>query len=693
MTDIIGTDGNDTLEADFVLDTVDAGAGDDLVIVTVGSQNDSTQGAFDGGDGFDTIDFSGFSFGVDSGVTPDGENILVIDGFHFGFGMLMATFSNFERIIGSNGRDSLIANGSLSVFDGGGSRLDSLSYSFATEGILVNLETGLGFGGAADGHQIINIEIIFATRFDDILLGFESEENNLFGGGGDDSLVGGSDRDTLTGGDGNDTIQGGDDDDKILGGDGRNLLVGGDGNDTFEISGNISDNTIQGGEGRDRITNGNRFTGEIDLLNGNISGVEDVEIDSIGGRVIGDHDANRIISKSKSSSAFIVANGGDDTISTGSADDFIAGGDGNDLIAGLDGNDQIFAGPGDTGADTIFGGNGDDTLGGGAGDDFIIGGGISGTGDFFDDVFDSLERTLGGGSNVIFGGAGDDTLLGGFFRDTVVPDGQFQLGEAGQFGGFDNNFNTIWGGTGNDVIFGALRDDTLGGGQGDDRIGGGGGNDIIYGGRGDENDTGNNDTLSGGLGNDTIFASGGNDILFGGHNTDELYGQDGNDTIDGGPGDDIILGGDGDDDLFGGDAGDGLDELFRAGGFDSIAGGLGNDFIRGGEGSDTLIGDEGDDTLIGGTGGDSLIGAEGTDTFIFEEGHGADRVGGFTVAEDILDLSGTATDFTDLESLLVAAEFREQGRISGVMLDTGDGDSIFLEGLTVDDLSNINIVF
>jgi len=684
MTDIVGTDGNDTLEADFVLDTVDAGAGDDLVIVTVGSQNDSTQGAFDGGDGFDTLDLSGISFSIQFSVSPDGENNLLIDGVLFGFGTLMATFTNFERIIADDGLDIFVSNGNLSVFESTGSP-GTVSYLNATESVSVNLETG-SVGGAASGHEFVNISGIIGTGFGDTLTGRSLLSNALAGGAGDDSLTGGSSGDRLSGDDGNDTLVGNAGDDRISGGSGANLLIGGSGDDTFEIFGDISSDTIQGGEGRDRLVDSGTVRGEIDLLNGNISGIEDIDIGGNASdvRVIGTNEANYI-----NSSGIIIANGGDDTVSGAG---FISGGQGADLVAGGDGADQVFAGAGDMGADTIIGGNGDDTLGGGDGDDFIIGDGVQQRGIFSDEIFNGIVEDTGDGRDVIFGGAGNDTLLAGDFLDNVIPDGQFQLGEAGSIG-FDNNFNTIWGGTGNDVIFGAIRNDTLGGGQGDDRIGGGGGNDIIYGGRGDENDTGNNDTLSGGLGNDTIFAGGGNDILFGGHNTDELYGQDGDDTIDGGPGDDIILGGDGDDDLFGGDAGDGLDELFRAGGFDSIAGGLGNDFIRGGEGSDTLIGDEGDDTLIGGTGGDSLIGAEGSDTFIFVAGDGDDRVAGFTVSDDILDLSATATDFTDLASLIAAAEFREQGRISGVMLDTGNGDSIFLEGLTVDDLNNINIVF
>ena len=633
MTDILGTDGNDTLEADFVNDTVEAGSGDDLVIITVGDLNESIQGSFDGGDGFDTLDLSGISFEIDVVITADGESTLVIDGLsidplELGFSQLTASFRNFERIIGGSFSNFFVANGDLSVFENSDGGVSTVSYSNASESVSVDLETGLGFGGAADGHQFINIGRIVGSDFGDTLLGRVTDGNLLWGGGGDDSIVGGSSGDLLFGGTGDDTINGAEGADLITGDGGADLLIGGAGNDTFSFTlDDISLDTIQGGEGYDVIEG--VFDSEVSLLDGNISGIENIEATNTlnGTRFIGDHSANFISVNTNvdalMTNSVIIANGGNDTIEADGGADFISAGAGDDIATGLAGDDQIFAGDGDTGADVFIGGAGDDTLSGGGGDDFIVGDAfLQGSNTLIIAGLEGGDRTADG-SDVIFGGAGNDTLLAGSFDDRVIEDGQFQQGEALAVG-FATN--VIWGGTGNDLALGASGNDTLGGGEGDDTLGGGGGDDVLYGGQGDENDVGLNDVLSGGAGNDMVFA------------------------------------------------------------------GAGNDSILGGLGSDTLLGDEGDDTLIGGADRDSLTGAEGADTFIFAAGHDADRIVDFTVSDDVLDLSGTAADFTDLESLLAASELVEQGDVSGVMIDTGNGDSIFLQGLVVEDLESINVI-
>jgi len=639
MTDILGTNGDDTLEADFVTDSVEAGAGDDVVIVTVGEQNESLQGSFDGGDGFDTLDLSGISLPVEVVITADGESTLVIDGrsidlLEFSFGQLTASFRNFERIIGGNFSTFIIVNGDLSVFENGNGGTTTVSYINASESVSINLETGLGFGGAADGHQFIDVGRIAGSDFGDTLLGRLTEGNLLWGNGGDDSIVGGSLGDLLFGGTGNDTINGNEGADVITGDGGSDLLIGGAGNDTFSFTlDDISLDTIQGGEGYDVISG--IFDSEVNLLDGNISGVENIDVSNNlnGNRFVGDHSANYISVNTNvgalMTSSVIIANGGNDTIEADGGADFISAGEGNDIATGLAGDDQIFAGDGDTGADVFIGGAGDDTLSGGGGDDFIVGDAfLQGSNTRIIAGLEVGDRTADG-SDVIFGGAGNDTLIGGSFDDRVIEDGLYQQGEALAFGFAPN---VIWGGTGNDLVLGASGNDILGGGAGDDTLRGGGGDDTLYGGQGDENDTGLNDVLSGGSGNDMVFA------------------------------------------------------------------GAGNDSILGGQGDDTLIGDEGDDTLDGGVGDDTLVGGSGADTFVFSIGSGGDTVTDFNTGEDILDLSNTGIDFTDLASVQAVAstimtDFADGNSIVRLRIETGDGASVILDGLTVDDLTSINIVF
>ncbi|UTW56214.1 calcium-binding protein [Kordiimonas sp. SCSIO 12610] len=327
--------------------------------------------------------------------------------------------------------------------------------------------------------------------------------------------------------------------------------------------------------------------------------------------------------------------GGNDTLRGGEGDDQILGNGGNDFISSGLGDDLATGGDGD---DQIFAGVGDvgaDTVIGGAGNDTLGGGGgndlVIGGGSNVIDGIDAGAITLAG-ANTLFGGSGDDTLLGGGFDD-ANGNGQYDVGEEViSVAGV----NTIFAGTGNDRIAGAAGNDILGGGTGDDTLRGGDGNDTFFGGQGDASDTGRNDVISAGNGNDTVFSGAGND------------------DIDGGFGD---------------------DELFN------------------GAGNDTVRGNLGDDTIFGGADDDRLSGNGGADTFAFFDGNGNDTIIDFSVAEDTLDLNGTEIDFTDLASVEAAASNTTQGGVAGLLIDTGTGDSIFLEGLTTADLASINIIF
>jgi Ca2+-binding RTX toxin-like protein len=135
--------------------------------------------------------------------------------------------------------------------------------------------------------------------------------------------------------------------------------------------------------------------------------------------------------------------------------------------------------------------------------------------------------------------------------------------------------HTIYGTSGDDVIWAGDGNDTIYGYTGADKICGGQGDDIIYGGFGDDylqGDAGS-DTLYGEWGWDQIWGDqsyffydgsdpdDGNDRAFGGPHADNIYGMgsltleahgdsDG-DYIEGGRGYDLLYGGDGDDHIDG----------------------------------------------------------------------------------------------------------------------------------------------
>lgn len=87
----------------------------------------------------------------------------------------------------------------------------------------------------------------------DILRGGAGNDQ-LFGGAGADLLLGEAGNDTLDGGDGDDTLDGGEGNDQLMGGAGRDLLSGGAGNDL--LNGGDGDDTLQGGSGNDQLFGG-----------------------------------------------------------------------------------------------------------------------------------------------------------------------------------------------------------------------------------------------------------------------------------------------------------------------------------------------------------------------------------------------------------------------------------------------------
>ena len=218
--------------------------------------------------------------------------------------------------------------------------------------------------------------------------------------------------------------------------------------------------------------------------------------------------------------------------------DFLWGGDGSDTLYGGGGNDQLFGGdigpigsidqPLD-GADILHGGDGADLLRGASGDDQLFG----------DDGNDNLRGDLG--NDTIDGGAGWDTVWYRF-DDAGVTSGvtldASSFGSAVTFtmsdgrGGTDTLSNVeslqITGSAFNDVFSGSEFAISTPGGFANS-ISGLGGNDVILG-------ADDNDFLDGGDGNDRVIGFGGNDVLNGGAGTDYITGGLGDDAIDGGDG-------------------------------------------------------------------------------------------------------------------------------------------------------------
>ncbi len=270
-----------------------------------------------------------------------------------------------------------------------------------------------------------------------------------------------------------------------------------------------------------------------------------------------------------------------------------------------------------------------------------------------DDVYDGA---LGSVSGAVLGDAGNDTLIGGSQGDE------------------------LHGGLGKDFITGGDGDDTLSGGGGQDTINAGKGDDTVSGGNSD-------DLIRGGDGADILTGDNGNDVLRGGAGDDEIHGGEGDDDIRGGHGEDIIRG-DGGKDLILGKAGN--DTIFGGGGQDNLHGQTGDDDLSGQGGGDRLSGGAGDDRLNGGGGDDRLNGGSGNDTFIFADGDGDDVIEDFKATSNAekIDL-GAVTAINNIAQLNGAAS--QVG--ADVLIDTGGGNSILLEGVNLGDLGNGDFIF
>lgn len=215
-----------------------------------------------------------------------------------------------DRMVGGSGADTLL----------GGSGLDQVSYGDSSGRVRVDL-MGRGSGGSAQGDSFSSVEGIWASRYNDILLG-GNDANKIYGWNGDDLIYGRG---------GNDTLQGMAGDDTILPGNGADVCFGGAGIDTVRYD-NVSISIVA--DLAQSHKNGGAAKGDLMI------GFEN-----------------------------IISDAGDDTLRGTDVANVMIGRGGDDLIVGRGGNDDLQGWAGD---DTLDGGAGNDTLRGGPGADRFI---------------------------------------------------------------------------------------------------------------------------------------------------------------------------------------------------------------------------------------------------------------------------------------------------------------------------------
>lgn len=371
---IWGGNGDDVISGGLDANILYGGAGNDMFIVT---GNDT----IDGGDGFDTADYSGYSAGIF--VTESG------DLFPYAGGGIIGHISNIESIIGTayaDRIDTTVANNTIHAGAGadtifgsyghdtidGGDSFDLIHYSTLSDAVTVDLLAGSAVINASTTYtqQLVSIENAYGSVTGDTLYGTNST-NRLWGHVGDDYIDGRDGNDTLYGGLGNDTILGGAGGDIIYGeggndyiydGAGNDSVYGGIGNDTI-VAGLGNYNSFDGGDGQDTLV----FQQAASVL------LEFNQAQSAGGfysfsgieHFVFSDEADTIVA---SGGDYVFAAGGNDDLS-GNANDTLMGGDGNDTLTSNYGSNYLDGGTGHDYLEASIYGN--DTLIGGAGDDIF----------------------------------------------------------------------------------------------------------------------------------------------------------------------------------------------------------------------------------------------------------------------------------------------------------------------------------
>lgn len=656
-----GLGGDDVILDGDGADTVEAGDGDDTVVAGRGGEAASQGDSYDGGAGYDVLDYSGFgsdifvgpddlvqvsydvetyvwadtettearSFGAQSYTPRDvaqAQDVSKADGADDFFRDLTDvvglaaeittqtttllnvadSHTGFEKIIGSVFDDVMVFGGTVSTYEGGLG--DDIFVVSSLSDVVVEAEAG-----GVDTVQT-DLSLVLAENVENLTMTGETDQDGT-GNAGANHLIGNDFANTLNGEAGNDTLEGRGGDDVLNGGAGRDTLDGGAGVDV-----------LNGGAGIDTLSYASAVDGVVLTMaqNGTVD-AKDFTGASLGETLTGFE--NLIGSQTR------------------------------DILAGNAGENTLDGG---FGRDDLYGGNGDDLLIGGGGDDLLDGGGGTDTASYAD----------AGGRVAVFLAKAPADLGSGQGIDTFV------------------SIENVIGSDFDDRIVGDAADNHLSGGLGDDVLIGNAGNDILDGGNGD-------DDLTGSGGDDVLNGGNGADLLSGLGGADTLNGQGGNDTILGGLGVDTVNGGGDDDDIFGFF---GADILNGGIGDDDIRAGGSGDIVNGGEGDDRMVGANGQDVLWGGAGNDVYYGGGGTgggdglrDVFVFKSaangGGGSDRIADFEDTKDKIDLSESGySDFAEVsaDAAQVGAHVEINFDFSGVLridnFDLSDltaGDFIF----------------
>ncbi len=670
---LTGNDGNNVLDGGRGADTLIGGAGNDTYVV-----DDAGDTVTEDADAGTDIVLSSVSFVLGDSV----ENLTLT-----GSADIDATGNDLDNVLTGNGASNILDGGlgADTLIGGGGN--DTYIVDDASDVVVEKCgqgtDTVLSSISLTLGDHVENLTL---TGSDDIDATGNTLDNVLTGNDGNNVLDGGRGEDTLIGGAGDDTYVVDDKDDVVvenadegtdtvqaavnftLGDNFENLTLIGTGN--LKGTGNALDNVITGNDGNNVLNGG---LGADTLIGG--AGNDSYIVDDAGDTVAEDADAGT--DSVLSSVSFALSSDVENLTLTGSADIDATGNDLDNVLTGNAGNN------------VLDGGEGNDTLVGGLGNDTYIFGPESGQ----DVIFDK-DATLGNLDTIELSPGAElvDVVVTRDLEDLYLDIGGARLTVSNWFAGEAFKIEQlVFAATGEIWDAATLESlvvaapgtddaDSLFGGSGDDVIEGLGANDVLYGFNGNDTLDGGlgADTLIGGVGNDTYIVDNAGDVVVekchqgtdtvmssvsytlgdnvenltltgsaninatGNERDNVLTGNDGNNVLAGGKGNDTyVVNSAGDvvreNDCQGTDTvmssvsytlGDNVENLTLTGSADVNATGNKRDnVLTGNDGNNILDGGKGHNTLIGGAGDDTLIlGKDSENDILFNSGDGWDSL-------------------------------------------------------------------
>ncbi len=735
---LTGSADNDAIYADLGADTIQGGAGNDIVLyvdshsgVEVRLYDGTARGGHAEGDTFpgrQTIDYRD---GINRLRQVEGLDIEGLVGSVHDDILVGAEGSNL--LLGGPGNDKLDGREGEDILDGkegddllvgglgidlliGGAGVDTVSYENRSDpsfGILrVDLSTGearvshsetdwfpgrqvveyLDEDGNIQQAEVSDIENLRGSEYGDRVKGAHSP-NRLEGLGGDDSLHGLGGDDVLEGGQGDDNLFGGPGDDRLVGGEGDDELTGESGMD--ELDGGAGDDLVTGGPGADSLRGGPGIDMadyfwesdagvQINLHTGMAQG-GDAEGDRFVGRQVIEYtDSSGSTQQAQISDIENLFGSEHDDVLTGDrGPNELNGAGGSDILEGREGDDRLFGEHSwlsilrrsAPGDDRLSGGEGDDWLEGGSGADQLRGG---------PGVDTASYRSSGYSPNVIGITGVEVRLYNGTARNEDAEGDTFVGTKTILHNDDEGDRQEI---TVPDIenLFGSAGNDILAGAHGPNRLDGYLGNDRLIGREG-------NDWLEGGAGSDLLMGGPGADVLRGGPDVDTASYE----FSDGG----VVVrlhtvletggsGGEAEGDTFNGEIhtltdGSGTTRELELPDIENLVGTDSNDILAGDFRSNFIWGQAGDDRLYGGPDGghDFLFGGYGNDQVF--GGKGYDRL--FGGHGDDLLRGGPDGDYLESELEVLdrerSTEFEIHTRIERFdygndRLEGGAGDDYF----------------